>query len=63
MKQILFECLNGILAEPRERYHELMATPDHVEMVLKEGAQRARERSAPFLEAIRNAIGIRPLPR
>ncbi len=63
MKEILFECLNGILAKPRERYHELMAAPDHVESVLGDGAQRARERSAPFLKAIRNAIGIRPLPR
>ena len=61
MKQLLFECLNGILAEPRQRYHELMAKPDHVEAVLKNGAQRARERSIPFLDAIRKAVGIRPL--
>jgi tryptophanyl-tRNA synthetase len=61
MKQILFELLNDHLQEPRERYHELMADPPYVETVLRKGAERARENSVPFLNAIRNAVGIRSL--
>ncbi|RUQ41605.1 MAG: tryptophan--tRNA ligase [Candidatus Competibacteraceae bacterium] len=61
MKQILFEHLNSRLSEPRQRYHELLQTPDHIERILKQGAQRAREHSAPFLAELRRAVGIRPL--
>ena len=61
MKQILFEYLNTRLSEPRQRYQELLAKPDYVEQVLKKGAARAREHSAPFLAQLRQAVGIRPL--
>ena len=61
MKQTLFEYLNARLSEPRQRYHELLQRPDHIERVLKRGAVRARDYSAPFLEALRRAVGIRPL--
>ena len=61
MKQILFEHLNSRLSEPRQRYHELLQTPDHIERILKQGAQRARAHSAPFLAELRHAVGIRPL--
>ena len=61
MKQILFEHLNARLSEPRQRYHELLQAPDHIERILKQGAQRAREHSAPFLAELRRAVGIRPL--
>ena len=61
MKQTLFETLNAILTEPRQRYQELIRDPGHVESVLRDGARKAREISAPFLSEIRRAVGIRPL--
>jgi tryptophanyl-tRNA synthetase len=61
MKQFLFEYLNDHLAAPRERYEALLRSPDYIEEILKEGAARAREYSVPFLQRIRQAIGIRPV--
>ncbi len=58
-KQQVFEHLNGVLAEPRERYNELMAQPEKIESVLQEGAAKAREYSVPFMAEIREAVGIR----
>jgi tryptophanyl-tRNA synthetase len=61
MKQMLFEYLNARLSEPRQRYLELMQAPERIEQILKRGAVRAREYSAPFLQELRRAVGIRPL--
>jgi tryptophanyl-tRNA synthetase len=60
MKQLLFEHLNGLLAEPREKYAELLQDPGYVNDVLANGARRAREYSVPFLKQIREATGIAP---
>ncbi|MGB4877198.1 MAG: tryptophan--tRNA ligase, partial [Candidatus Competibacter sp.] len=59
MKQALFEYLNARLSEPRQRYQALLEQPDHIERILKRGAARAREYSAPFLQELRRAVGIR----
>jgi len=61
MKQILFECINDHLAEPRKRYNELMEHPGDIEEVLVKGAQNARAISGPFLEKIRRAVGLVPI--
>ena len=61
MKQFLFEYLNDQLAAPRERYEALLRSPDYIEQILQEGAARAREYSVPFLQRIRQAVGIRPV--
>jgi len=61
MKQFLFEYLNDQLAKPRESYGKLMADPAHIEDVLKRGAEKARKLSLPFLQEIREAVGIRNL--
>ena len=61
MKQFLFEYLNARLSEPRQRYQELLQAPAHIEQILKRGAARAREHSAPFLQELRRAVGILPL--
>ncbi|MBF0201332.1 MAG: tryptophan--tRNA ligase [Desulfamplus sp.] len=61
MKQELFEYLNGILKGPRETYCKLMEAPEDMDDVLKKGAQRAREYSAPFLAKLRRAVGIESL--
>ena len=38
-----------------------MADPGHIEAVLRSGAERAREYSAPLLAKVRDAVGIRSL--
>jgi tryptophanyl-tRNA synthetase len=60
-KQQLFELVNGELAAAREEYNRLMDDPGYIESVLKRGAERAREYSAPLLARVREAVGIRPM--
>ncbi len=58
MKKILFEKLNEEIAPARERYVALMQAPDHIEEQLQEGAKKAREMSTPFIEQLRESVGI-----
>jgi len=60
-KQELFEYINEILKEPRGRYEELVKNPGDIELILKNGAVKAREFSAPFLDKIKKSIGIQSL--
>jgi len=60
-KQILFEYLDNVLAEPREKYNELMANPQKMEQRLLEGAEKARAISVPFLQDLRSSVGLSPL--
>jgi tryptophanyl-tRNA synthetase len=60
-KKELFEFLDAQLSAPRARYNELMNDLGAVEAVLRKGADKAREHSAPFMEKVRIAAGIRPL--
>lgn len=60
-KKQLFELLNAELAEARERYNQLLESPDHIESVLKVGALKAREVAVPIYERLRNAVGISAL--
>jgi len=60
-KKQLFERIDGELASARERYQQLMRRRDHVEDVLCAGARKARARGAPFMQALRAAVGLRPL--
>ncbi|MGH8168778.1 MAG: tryptophan--tRNA ligase, partial [Woeseiaceae bacterium] len=61
MKQLLFEYVNGHIKPARKEYRRLMEDPSEVERQLLIGAEKAREISAPFLDEIRHAIGIRKL--
>src|SRR5690606_33211380 len=61
MKQCLFEYINDHLAAARSEYERLLAEPRFVEQTLREGAEKAREVSRPFLAEIRHAVGVRPL--
>ena len=61
MKNLLFEYVNSHLTPYRDQYYKLLDAPDHVEAVLKSGAERAREISVPFMARVREAIGIRRL--
>lgn len=57
-KKELFELINGQLAEPREKYLELMANPAYVEEILQAGAEKARVRVRGFISDLRNAVGL-----
>jgi len=57
-KQQLFELVDAVLSEPRERYDELMADPGEVDMILKRGAEKAREHSRANLAELRRAVGV-----
>lgn len=61
VKQQLFELVNAELQAPRERYEALINDPKKVERELLTGSERARELSRPFIAALREAVGIRPL--
>jgi tryptophanyl-tRNA synthetase len=61
MKQLLFEYIDSHLRALRGEYERLIAAPDHVESVLHKGAEKARQISAPFLDEIRQRVGVRPL--
>ena len=61
MKQELFEYINEILKDPRDKYNELVNSPGDIENILKQGKNKAREYSVPFLEKIRKATGIQSL--
>ena len=58
MKKLLFTYLNDHLKEARERYEELMQSPDYIEDKLEEGAAKARAFSTPLLGEVRQAVGI-----
>jgi tryptophanyl-tRNA synthetase len=60
-KKQLFELVNDHLAPARERYNQLMEDPAHIEQVLRKGAARAREISAPLMQRVREAVGIAPM--
>ncbi len=58
-KERLFSLLDEQLAEPRERYHDLLAKPDDLEDILQAGAIKARKVATPFLQELREAVGLR----
>jgi tryptophanyl-tRNA synthetase len=60
-KQVLFERIDREIAPMRERYDALVAAPAQLEAILRAGADKARTRSAPFLQRLRHAVGLRNL--
>jgi len=58
MKKILFEKINEEIAPARERYQALLDAPEHIEEQLQEGAQKARAIATPFIQELREAVGI-----
>jgi tryptophanyl-tRNA synthetase len=60
-KQQCFELINSEIATARSAYEELIAEPARIEASLKEGAERAREITVPFMQQLREAVGIRSL--
>ncbi|MFC3551411.1 tryptophan--tRNA ligase [Lysobacter cavernae] len=61
-KQALFEHIDAEIAPKREKYEALMAQPAAIEAVLRDGAQRLRERYATAtMRTLREAVGLRDL--
>lgn len=57
-KNALFELLDKKLAAPRERYQHLIAHPQEVHLILDTGAEKARQRVAGFMTALRERLGF-----
>ncbi len=61
-KQQLFEQIDRQVAPMREKYEALIAKPDAIEAILRDGAARLRARYAtPALAELRRAVGLRDL--
>ncbi|MDH4584600.1 tryptophan--tRNA ligase [Pseudomonas sp. BN415] len=58
-KQRLFQLLDNELGEARERYHALIERPSDLEDILLAGAAKARKIATPFLNELREAVGLR----
>lgn len=59
MKQVLADAIVESFAPMRDRYTELMASPDGVRDILAEGARRARPVAQMTLEEVRKKMGLR----
>lgn len=60
-KKMLADLILSELGNARDRYDELMSDSSEVELVLQEGAEKARAMSRPFLADLKEAVGIRKL--
>lgn len=58
-KRQLTALLEAELGEARERYNALIARPADLEDILLAGAEKARQVATPFLEELREAVGLR----
>ncbi len=58
-KKQLCERIDDELGPMRDRYADFMARPERIEEILQAGAQKARRLSAPFIERLREGVGLR----
>lgn len=58
-KSRLFQLLDNELGESRERYNLLIERPADLEDILQHGAKKARAVATPFLNELREAVGLR----
>ncbi|MFU2325423.1 tryptophan--tRNA ligase [Pseudomonas sp. NFX98] len=58
-KNRLFQLLDNELGESRERYYQLIERPADLEDILQHGAKKARSVATPFLNELREAVGLR----
>lgn len=59
-KEELFQAINALIKEPREKYLKLRKDEATLLKVLDEGAKRAYDIGLPVLERIRKAVGMAP---
>jgi tryptophanyl-tRNA synthetase len=57
-KQELFEVMNSKLRPYRESFEQLMAEPSHINSVLKQGSDKARELASAKIRDLRKILGI-----
>lgn len=60
-KQRLVERIEAHVGPMRAHYADLMAHPERIEEALLVGARKARAVATPFLQALRGAVGLRPM--
>ena len=60
-KQMLFERIDAEVAPMREKYESLMSNPAQIEAILLKGADKARQIGTPFMQSLRQAVGLRGL--
>jgi tryptophanyl-tRNA synthetase len=60
-KQMLFERIDREIAPMREKYESLMGNPAQMEAMLLKGADKARQIGTPFMQSLRQAVGLRGL--
>jgi tryptophanyl-tRNA synthetase len=58
-KQGVVALIDGHIGPMRERYEALVAHPEHIEDILQAGAAKARQQATPFLNELRDAVGLR----
>ncbi len=58
-KARLVQVIEQSIGPMRERYDSLMARPDDIEQILRDGAKKARTIAAPFMAQLREAVGLR----
>src|SRR5262249_37748449 len=61
-KKELLDRINAYFGPFRDKRKELAARPDHVEEVLRRGAERARSEARATMALVRSAVGMRPAP-
>lgn len=61
VKRLLFERVEQEIGPMRERYEALMANPGRVEDILVAGGAKARQLSRPYMDELREAVGLRSL--
>lgn len=59
LKQELFELINARFAPARERRKELLAKPDQIREILRQGADKARAKAASTLALARERVGMK----
>lgn len=57
-KKELFSVINQVLEQPRETHKELLAAPEKIDRIVAEGADKARALSAPFLQEVKERMGM-----
>jgi tryptophanyl-tRNA synthetase len=60
-KKRLCERIEQEMGPLRAHYEDLMSHPDRIEEILQDGARKARAIATPFIQELRQAVGLRSL--
>jgi tryptophanyl-tRNA synthetase len=59
IKEELFELLDNIFREARQRYNMLLKDRECIDCILLKGAEKARAIAIPVMEKVRSAVGVK----